>query len=56
MLSYEDKWRGDFAACLAVFMSMNYERVSLQMIARMVKLTKTGIFIIILPNLICLWR
>ena len=29
---------------LQLFMSMNYERVSLQMITRMVGLTKTGIF------------
>ena len=31
-------------SALQLFMSMNYERVSLQMITRMVGLTKTGIF------------
>lgn len=31
-------------SALQLFMSMNYERVSLQMIARTVGLTKTGIF------------
>lgn len=37
-----------------LFMAMNYERVSLQMITKKVGLTKTGIFNITLPNLICL--
>ena len=31
-------------SALQLFMSMNYERVSLQMIAKTVGLTKTGIF------------